>query len=68
MGYKFKDYLRERGLTMEKFKQLDPLTQEAVRKEYRRLVEEANASRYISKKECYLGDIIPFGPDGAVGI
>ena len=68
MGYKLKDYLLERGLTMEKFKQLDPLTQEAVQKEHKRLVEEANASRYTSEEEYYLGDIVPFGPDGQVGI
>ena len=68
MGYKLKDYLLERGLTMEKFKQLDPLTQETVRKEHKRLVEEANASRYMSEEEYYLGDIVPFGPDGPLGI
>ena len=68
MGYKLKDYLRKRGLTIEKFKQLDLLTQEAVRKEHLRLVEEANASHYISEEEYYLGDIVPFGPDDQLGI
>ena len=53
---------------MEKFKQLDPLTQEAVRKEHQILVQEANASRYISEEEDYLGEIVPFGPDGPLGI
>ena len=67
MGYKLKDYLQERGLTMEKFAQLDLATQEAVRKEHQRLVQERNKSR-MSEEYYYLGDIVPFSIDGSLGI
>lgn len=67
MGYKLNDYLKERGLTREKFNKLDPLTQEAVRKEHLRLVRERQAY-HMSEEEYYLGDIVPFSPDGPLGI
>lgn len=66
MGYKLKNYLRERGITMEKFKQMDPVTQEAIRKEHQRLLRQSQQT--YESEEYYLGDIVPFGPDGSVGI
>ncbi len=67
MGYKLNDYLKERGLNREKFNKFDPLTQEAIRKEHLRLVRERQ-SYHMSEEEYYLGDIVPFGPDGPLGI